>query len=149
MSRKRPGARRIQVFSSALGFKARVEVYVYDSVELMRAAADRYSGHQGEFEALGITQCPDYPYLRGAEQAVVPIVRLSAEYLGTITVLHEMHHAAVAIYGSHLYVTGDTRAAVVVLRPDNEGFAHLYSDLATSLLVRLEQIGYYSPEGPR
>ena len=127
--------RRIQVSSRALGYPAQVRVYVYDTLEQLRAASERFNGVEVP-RAAGITQA--YPDANSG--AVIAIVRLARDWLGTTIVSHEIHHAATAIYGASL---PDDTTAAEVLTHHNEPFAHLYSDLFGRLVKALYRHGYY------
>lgn len=135
--------RCIRVSSTATGERRHVRVYVYDTIEQMRAAATRFNGN--DFAgAAAVTQSYrrvryDIDGRRIARASTI-IVRLCRERLGTTVVVHEMNHAAVAIYGSSL---NGNELAIDVLDNANETLAYLQSDLTGSLIRRLYALGYY------
>lgn len=137
------GSRCIRVSSRATGERRSVRVCVYDTVEEMRAAATRFNGRDCS-DAGGVTQ--QTSLIRtdtDGRRRVIDIriiVRLCRKYLGTTVVVHEMNHAAVAIYGASL--TGK-ELAVDVLDNANETLAYLQSDLTGALIRRLYHLGYY------
>lgn len=139
--------RRIRVQSSALGFPARVDVYVYPTLEAMRTAAKRYSPTETFDDAYGVTHCTTIQRIHPDQNAgpitARPIIRLHAGNLGTEAVAHEMIHAATAIYGAHL--DPDTPARDVLHNHD-EPFAYLYGELLRRLVNRLYHHGYYTKE---
>lgn len=127
----------IRLSSRALGRPARVRVYVYDRLDDMREAAERFNGNDNS-DALGVTQA----YYSADGTHCLPIVRLARGHLGTQIVSHEMHHAATALYGVSV---GEHARARTHLNHFNEPFAHLYSDLLRRLVDRLYALGYYDP----
>lgn len=130
--------RKITVSSRALGPRLSVTVYVYESAEAMRIAANAYNGTQND-DALGVTQCrTDH-----AGRAGSVLIRLVRGHLGTQIITHEMHHAATAWYGAHV---GDRISRQAHLNHYNEPFAHLHSDLTRSLVDRLHELGYYAED---
>lgn len=137
----------IRVSSRATGTRETVRVYVYDTLEEMRAAADRFDGGvagEGFFDdALGVTQTYERQRLVDGVWSTVRhplIVRLQRDRIGTTIVSHEMNHAAVELYGRTL--APDT-LAVDVLHNANEELAHLQSDLTAGLVRRLYALGFY------
>lgn len=127
--------RLIRVSSRALGPRLFVNVKVYDTVPEMRAAGNAYNGVD-HGESLGMCQAT-------ADQegrVGVVTVRLVRGHLGTGIVVHEMHHASTALYGSLVGARVSRRAH---LNHHNEPFAYLYSDLTSSLVDRLHALGYY------
>lgn len=137
-------ARKIEVSSRATGRREFVTVYVYDDVEDLRRAAHRFNGLDNP-RVLGVcqatrlrTQDRDGHLGKVFSQGV--IVRLAVPYIRTSYIVHEMSHAAAAIYGQSL--RGDERA-VDLLHHHNETLAYLHSDLTTSLVDRMHKLGYY------
>lgn len=127
--------RTITVSSRALGPRLHVTVYVYDTVDEMRTAAAKYN-HSDQADTIGVTQArTDH---KG--RACTVLVRLARTHLGTRVVVHELHHAATALYGANLPKGTRLRD---VLHHHNEPFAHLYSDLTHRLVDRLYTLGYY------
>jgi len=131
-------ARRIRVQSSALGTPQTVTVWVYDTVEQMRAAGKRYNGNDNP-DAYGLTQA----CYSGERDWVEVIVRLARGHLGTEVISHEMHHAATAIYGT---TVPKHISAWSHFTHHNEPYAHLYSQLLRRLVDRLYALGYYAQE---
>lgn len=127
--------RVITVSSRALGPRLKVTCYVYDTVDEMRQAAERYNGNDMT-DVLGVTQCRTDQHGR-ADSVLIRLVR---GHLGTQIVVHEMHHASTALYGS---CVADRPSRRVHLSHFNEGFAHLHSDLTCRLVDRLYILGYY------
>lgn len=127
--------RLIRVSSRALGDRVWVRVYVYDSLEEMRAAATAFNGTEND-TAVGVTQA----YFDEHDTSCLPIVRLARPRLGTTVVSHEMHHASAALYG---VTVGKSARARPHLTHHNEPFAHLFSDLFGSLVKALYRHGYY------
>lgn len=113
----------------------KVRVYVYDTAEEMRQAGQRFNGNNQD-GAIGITQT----YARNNRTSLV-IVRLCREHLGTRVVMHEIHHAATAIYGAAL---GNRISSEAHFNHYNEPAAHLFSELAGKLVDRLYALGYYN-----
>jgi hypothetical protein len=130
--------RLIRVSSRALGHRSRVRVYVYDTLEELRAAADRFNGTDNS-RAAGVTQL----YANADDSACLPVVRLCRTHLGSTVVSHEMHHAAAALYG---VTTRPEARARAHLTHYNEPFAYLFSDLFASLVAALYRHGYYDTE---
>lgn len=129
------GPRLIRVSSRALGHRSRVRVYVYDTLDEMRAAATAFTGD--EFDRAGaVTQL----YSNEDDTSCLPIIRLAATHLGSTIVSHEVHHATAALYGAAL---GRSARARAHLTHYNEQFAYLFSDLFGSLVRALYGHGYY------
>lgn len=131
--------RTITVSSRAMGQRLKVTCHVYDTVDEMRQAAQRYNG--GDMtDVLGVTQC------RTDEdgRADTVLIRLARGHLGTQIIVHEMHHASTALYGS---CVADRPSRRLHLSHFNEGFAHLHSDLVHRLVDRLYALGYYPSDG--
>jgi hypothetical protein len=132
------GSRRIRVSSHALDEPVTVNVMVYDTREEMAAAAHRYNGCSDEGgDTLAVTQATT---AASTGWTLSVIVRFTRGRLNTQIVVHEMHHAATALYGNAL-------PEVVRMREHfnhfNEPFAHLHSDLTARLVARLYALGYY------
>lgn len=138
-------ARLIRISSRATGDRRFVRVYVYDTVEEMRAAAQRFSPNADGFaNAGGVTQSYQIHTINAdgtsrLKQTLL-IIRLVRDRLGTAPVCHEVNHAATAIYGSTL---DPDVLAVDVLDNANETLAYLQSDLTRNLVDRLYALGYY------
>ena len=129
------GRQLVTVSSRALGHRLRVTVYVYDTLAEMRHAATAYNGTDNH-DSLGVTQC------RTDEQGrtVSVLIRMARGHLGTQIVVHEVHHAATALYGASL---PDQVSRIEHFNHMNEPFAHLQSDLTVRLVDRLYALGYY------
>lgn len=127
--------RLIRISSRATGERRHVRVYIYPTLDDMRAASDRFNGNDHS-TAGGTTQA----YLDDDGRTSVPIIRLAATHLGSTIVCHEVHHAATGIYGSTL---GPDAQLGEVLFFNNEPFAYLYSDLFAGLVSALWRHGYY------
>lgn len=128
-------ARVITVSSRALGDRVKVTCYVYDTLAEMRRAADSYNGTDNT-DTLGVTQARTNEEGR----AVSVLIRLAHGHLGTQIVVHEIHHAATALYGATL---PDKVDRLDHFTHCNEPFAHLQSDLTCRLVDRLYALGYY------
>ena len=113
-----------------------VTVYIYETVEAMRAAGSAYNGSNLD-DAIGVTQVRT----DRTGRAVSVLVRLARGRLNTQIVVHEMHHASTAWYGAEV---GDRLSRAAHLNHYNEPFAHLHSDLTQRLVDRLYALGYYS-----
>lgn len=113
--------RRIRVASSALGEREVVYVHVYPDLASMQAAAEAWAGIDAR-GAEGVTQA----IVNDDGRAQVVVVRLAATHLTHQIVSHEIHHAAVALYGAHI---GDRVSRRAHLNHHNEPMAHLFSDL--------------------
>ncbi|MET0716397.1 MAG: hypothetical protein ABWY57_15940 [Mycetocola sp.] len=137
-------ARLIRVSSRALGPRNTVRVWIYDTVEELRAAAVRHSPDEDFSEAGGCYQHRDVWRIEadGSEKLIESsdIVRLWRERLGSDVTTHEMNHAAVSIYGRSL---PDDTLASEVLHGANEELAYLASDLTMHLVDALYANGYY------
>ncbi|MFD0841217.1 hypothetical protein [Williamsia serinedens] len=122
---------------------------MYDTVEAMRAAGTRFNGNDVS-DAVGLCQCINRVVVdrdgRATSHADSVIVRLSRSHLTTQIVVHEMNHAATAIYGSSLQ---GHELAIDVLDHTNETLAHLQSDLTATLVGRLRALGYGDRVGVR
>ncbi len=143
-------ARLIEVSSRATGERRRVRVYVYDTVDELRSAGERFNGEYCA-DAIGMCQLMESGLVdrdgrRSHARSTTVIVRLCRGHLGTSVVVHEMNHAAVAIYGSNLR---GNELAIDLLNHHNETLAHLQSDLTRSLVDRLYALGYYDEGGQR
>ena len=128
------GARLIRISSRALDDRTVVRVWIYDTLDEMRAACTRFNGADVS-DAVGVTQAR----VNDDNTAVQPIIRLARDWLGSQVVSHELHHAATAIWGAHVRATG--RDADLVHY--NEPFAHLYSDLFAALARAMFRHGYW------
>lgn len=137
-------SRLIRVSSRATGERRHVRVYIYDTIEEMDTAAHRFNGAETDGHTRGWTQAftvhTIHPDGTMTEKQSVLVVRLQKDHLGTQVVVHEINHAATAIYGSTL---DDDVKAVDVLHNANETLAHLQSDLTRALVDRLYELGYY------
>ncbi|MGG7510892.1 hypothetical protein [Plantibacter sp. YIM 135249] len=102
----------------------------------MRAASEAYN-REPVPHALGICQARNDD--NGNPAGV--LIRISAEYLGTAMIAHELHHAASTIYRMDCVTDGDL--ATDHLTHHNEQAAHLHSDLLERLMTRLYALGYY------
>lgn len=137
------GARLIRISSRATGERRHVRVYIYDTIEEMRAAGERFNG--GDLSTAGGV-CQSYQTISIDEHGnetpkhTLLIVRLVKDRLGAAIICHELNHAATAIYGSTL--DPEVRA-VDVLDNANETLAYLHSDLTERLVNRLYDLGYY------
>lgn len=142
------GVRLIRVSSRALGRRSTVRVYVYDTVEGLRAAATRFSPETDFSQAAGTAQ--SYQRIRidsdGTEATLKSpyIVRLWRERLAAAVVTHELVHIAQQIYGDTL---AEGVLAEDVMHAGNEPFAYLVSDLVDGLVDRLYDLGYYDRDG--
>lgn len=140
-------ARLIRVSTRRTGERRTVRVWIYDTLEELRDAAQRFNPNTepGWFDdALGVCQTYDVADAEGVvrlDPTAPMIVRLFRGELGVGVVSHELNHAATHIYGATL--TPDVRA-VDVLHNANETLAHLQSDLTRRLISRLWDLGYYS-----
>ena len=132
----RVSPRKIVVSSRAMGRRDKVTVLVYDTLAEMRAAASAYNGTDNH-DSIGVTQVACWVQT-GRTKSV--IVRLARDYIGTLVISHEIHHAATALYGAHV---GDRISTARHLTHCNEPFAHLFSDLLARLVDRLYELGYY------
>jgi hypothetical protein len=137
------GACLIRISSRATGERRYVRVYIYDTVEEMRAAGTRFNGTDLTM-AGGVTQAYERHTCDEAgvwtiKQHLI-IIRLHRGMLGSAVVSHEINHAATAIYGSTL--DPDVKA-VDVLHNANETLAYLQSDLTEHLVNRLYELGFY------
>lgn len=127
--------RLIRVSSRATGERRILRVHLYDTLDEMRAAGEAYNGEPVP-NALGLCQARQDEH--GNPFAV--LIRISAEYLGTAMIAHELHHAATTIYRMDMVNEGDL--ASQHLTHWNEPMAHLHSDLLEGLMGRLYQLGY-------
>lgn len=125
----------IRVGSTALGERQYVTVHIYDTLDQMQRAGQRYNGSDTVGVA-GLCQA----LIDNHGRAVDVRVRLARGHLGTRIVSHEMHHAATALYGA---AVGDRISRTAHLNHHNEPFAHLYSDLLHRLVDQLYKLGYY------
>ena len=128
----------IRVSSRALGVKRRVIVRVYESLNDMRQAAERFNGNVHTHSG-AVTQT----YCDTEGRITVPVIRLTPDYLTTEIVGHELHHATCAIYGSTL----KDESVADVLTHHNEPFAHLYSDLLRATTNALYAHGHWGSRG--
>ena len=127
--------RKIRIVSNALGETETVTVLVYDTVEQMRRAAAKFNDSD-QSDSLDVTQA----WVDGNHRAGRIVIRLAHGHLGTEIITHELHHATTAIYGAHV---GDRISRAAHLNHYNEPFAHLFSDMARSLVDQLHKAGYY------
>lgn len=127
-------AELIRLSSRALGEKVRVRVYIYDTLDEMRAAGTRFNGNEHS-DAAGLTQA----YANRDDTSCLPIIRLARTHLDSTYVSHEMHHAATALWGAHVRATGCDAG----LTHYNEEFAYLFSDLYGRLIAALWARGIY------
>lgn len=132
-------ARLIRVSSRATGARRHVRVYIYDTLDELRDAARNHAGETARFDhAVGVCQTWNDAITR---RVTAVIVRLCKNHLGTRVIVHEMNHAAAAIYGSTLPASVK---AVRILHQGNETLAYLQSDLTANLVDRLYELGYYA-----
>lgn len=127
--------RRIRVSSRALGEREYLKVWVYESLDDMRADAAAFNGNPHS-QGLGVTQC----WADQSGRATSVLIRLWRGALSAEILSHEVHHAATAIYGAH---QADRISRVDHLNHFNEPFAYLFSDLLGRLHGRLDALGYY------
>jgi len=128
------GARLIRISSRALGNRQVVRVWIYDTLDEMRAACTRFNGSDMS-DAVGATQAR----VNNDYTAVRPIVRLARDWLGSQVVSHELHHAVTAIWGAHVRAADSDPD----LHHHNEPFAHLYSDMFSALAKAMFRHGYW------
>lgn len=121
--------KRVRVASSALGEREVVYVHVYPDLASMQAAAEAWAGIDAH-GAEGVTQA----IVNDDGRAQVVVVRLAATHLTHQIVSHEIHHAAVALYGAHI---GDRVSRRAHLTHHNERLAYLFSDLYRETLRHL------------
>lgn len=133
------------------GRKRAVTVKVYDQLDDMRTAADRYARRNGTSEpgkfgdAHGITHAfqmmsigPDGEVESASEAAA--LVRLWRHRLGTGVVTHEVGHAAAAIYEQDwLPEHGPIHDSL----NNEEVFCYLIGDLASRIVKQLYRHGMY------
>lgn len=133
----------IRVSTRRTGSRETVRVWVYDTLEELRAAAQRFAPDDDFTDTLGVCQTYRTERLTDGEWHKVReplIVRLWRERLGTRIVTHEMSHAACELYGRTL---PDDALAAEHLDNANEILAHLHSDLTVALVDRLYALGFY------
>ena len=124
---------RIRISARIGGERRHAWAIIYDTREDMIAAADRFNGFAGELAARGedesLTQAITQAYVDDDGRITVPVMRFHRGRLGTRVLVHEISHAAVAIYGSTL-----PNDAEVLLDHTCEPLAYLHGDLASSLV---------------
>ena len=133
----------IRVSSRALGSRKTVRVYIYDTVEELREAGQRFSPDEDVSDAYGLHQSyrrERYDDGTWSVKSNPYIVRLWRDLLGSNHTTHEMVHAAQAIYGDTL--NGD-EPVTEIMNGGNEPFAYLVSDLVMRLVNRLYALGFY------
>lgn len=123
------------VSSSALGERETVYLIVYRTAEQMQRAGHLFNGEPLSPMCLGMTQT--YADEDGRTTAV--IVRLAQRFLTAPIIAHELHHAALAIYGAHV---GNRISRRAHLTHHNEPAAHLFSELLDGTLRHLLRRGY-------
>jgi hypothetical protein len=135
-------SRRIRVTSSALGFPATVTVWVYPDLDALSRATSRFNGNwYAGTDTRAVTQLLTWTRDDGTVDPH-PIVRLIEGHLGTEVLVHEMHHATLAIYGATLKPNARAGAH---LTHYNEPLAYLHGELVRRLVDRLYAHGYYTP----
>lgn len=133
----------IRVSTRQTGTREIVRVWVYDTVEELREAAQRFNPGADFTNTLGVCQTYRVERITDGEWHTVRepiIVRLWRERLGSSIVTHEMSHAACELYGRTL---PEDALARDHLDNANEILAHLHSDLTYRLVDRLYALGYY------
>lgn len=139
-------ARRIRVSTRSTGTRETVDVYVYESLQDMRRAAHRFnSSFYPSEDALAVTQSASVQRIseNGDIEDVshTVVVRLVRGHLGSRIIVHEMVHAAMALYGR--YISPD-RLAADEFHAANEPMAYLAGELTGALVDRLYALNYYT-----
>lgn len=129
---------RFRVASSALGHRDEVHVFLYATLDEMRTASQAFNDEPVP-DAMGITQA--WTDEDGRTGAV--LIRLTRGHLNTEIVVHEVHHASTALYGSRV---GDRISRRVHLNHFNEPFAHLHGELTARVVDHLYRLGCYNPK---
>lgn len=129
---------RFQVATSASGQRRTIDVWVYDTLEELRAAAHRFNPLRSFIDAAGCFQHSGYRW-PSPEQAWFGIIRLYRGQLTTETIAHESTHAAAEIYFADC-TQWDSRARAH-FRGDNEPLAYMVGQLASRITAQLYRIG--------
>lgn len=133
----------IRVSSRALGQRQFIRVYIYDTIEELRAAGERFSPGENYSDAYGLHQSYRRERYEDGTWSIKSnpyIIRLWRELIGSNHVTHEVVHAAQAIYGDTL--NGDEQVTEI-MHGGNEPFAYLVSDLCSRLVNRMYALGFY------
>ena len=107
-------------------------VRVYATRAELHAAAHGFNGNAHDDDTRAVTQA----YANRDDTWVLPIVRVHLDVDGTVpleVLVHEMHHASTAIYGTL------PRSLVDPLTHYNEPFAYLHSNLVMGAAHQLRR----------
>jgi hypothetical protein len=137
------------VHASSHGKDRAYKVYVYDSLEDMYAATDRWHFKRGEtggdHNYHGITHSYQrIEYDKDGHELSYPnvgIIRYCKGYLSSYIIAHEIAHATINIY--QMDCVGDTDLALDHLDPSNEVFCHILSELEHNIVSKLNRLGAY------
>lgn len=130
-----------------------LSVYVYDTVEEMRAAGEKYDNSEVQTnypEALGLCQESHMFYreedvnyegpVHYSRGGFAGVIRLAEKHLTLEVVLHEVVHAACIVY-RRLYdrnvALGDGFESSMV---NEERFAYIYGHMAEHMVLALDEI---------
>jgi len=129
---------RFQVSSRATGVRRTLDVWVYDDVEAMRAAARRFFPEHAYLTTGACCQIPGYRFPRPAGPWF-GIIRYFRGQLDTETIVHEIAHAAMEIYFADC-TSWDSRTRAH-FRGDNEAIAYLVGELASRVTQGMRRAG--------
>lgn len=137
--------RSFTISSRATGHKRTVKVHVHDSLDEMVRAGETYRRGEDFSGAYGI--CHGMPDDRPGN--LTAVVRYTTGYLGSAVVVHELVHAAQAIYRRDVVLPHPQSRAEVHFFAANEVFAHLVGDLVGKVVNKLHSLGCYAGETPK
>ena len=109
-------------------------VHVYATRAHLHAAAHAFNGNAHDDDTRAVTQA----YANSDDTWVLPIVRVHLDDDGSVpleVLVHEMHHASAAIYGTL------PRSLAEPLTHYNEPFAYLHSNLVMGAAHQLRRRG--------
>ena len=127
---------RFQVSTRASGLRRTIDVYLYDTVEELRAAASNASPDHSFESTGGVCQVPSYKWPR-PDLAWFCVIRLHRKQIDFDTVAHEATHAAMEIY--HADIMKWNAKARAHFRADNEPIAYLVGEITERILFNLQR----------
>lgn len=137
------------IAASSHGRKRSFKVYVYPSLEAMYKATDRWNKVRGDKPVKHNYHAITHSYNKididkhGNEinYPNVGIIRLCKGYLSSYIIAHEITHATLNIY--KLDCVEETDNVLDHIKPSNETFCHILSELEHNIVSKLHRTGIY------
>ncbi|TFD27500.1 hypothetical protein [Cryobacterium cryoconiti] len=136
-------AERFTISSRATGIRRTVVVFIYDTVEELKAAAFTFNGFVCDDNAAAVTQGWGYHHGRPELLPVSAVVRMHHGMIDAEVVAHELAHAAMGIYMADRVCWHSRARAHFSLA--NEPFAYLLGQLVSMATYHLHRLGAWTP----